>query len=170
MKRTLQLFCMMGIIALFLGGCVAQQGASTPSAASWRNGVKGQWTLNSVEKQSFPSGATVKTIFDEAAIDCFIGSGWNLTGSGKGSITFSQSGSSCNPGAVRDIFWSVNQDKGSTSTQFMFKKIMPGDRPKDVTVGYSLDLISANDNGLVMSMPVDLGGETGYLLFHFSKN
>src|SRR5699024_234709 len=151
MKRTFQLFCMMGIIALFLGGCVAQQGTSTPSAASWRNGVKGQWTLNSVEKQNFPAGATVKSIFDEAAIDCFIGSNWNLSGSGKRAITFSQSSNTCNPGAVHDIFCSINQDKGATSTQFIFKKIMPGDRAKDVTIGYSLDLISANDNSLVMS-------------------
>jgi len=170
MKRTIQLFCMMSMIALFLGACTAQQGNTAPSAASWRNGIKGQWTLASVKKQDFPTGASVKSIFDEAPIDCFIGSNWNLSGSGKGSVTFNESGSACSPGAVRDIFWSVNQDPGSTSTQFMFKKIMPGDRPKDVTVGYSLNLVSANENGLVMSMPLDVGGKTGYLVFHFNRN
>ncbi|HUH19320.1 hypothetical protein [Albibacterium sp.] len=169
MKRTIQLFCLISMIAL-LGACTARQVNNSPTASSWRNGVKGQWTLNSVEKENFPTGASVKTIFDEAAVDCFIGSTWNLTGSGKGSITFSQSGSSCSPGAVRDIFWSINQDPGTTSFQFQFKKIMPGDRAKDVTAGYSLDLVSANNNGLVLSMPLNVNGETSYLVFHFSKN
>lgn len=170
MKRTIQLLCLMSIVALFFGGCRSQQGNAAPSAASWRSGVKGQWTLNSVQKEKFPVGATVKTVFDEAPIDCFIGSTWNLTGSGKGTITFNESGNLCAPGAVRDIFWSINQDKGSSSTQFQFKKIMPGDRAKDVTAGYRLDLVSANDSGLVMSMPLDLAGSTGYLVFTFSKN
>lgn len=170
MKRTIKLFCMMSIVALFLGACSAQQGNTAPSASSWRGAVKGQWTLNSVEKQDFPTGASVKTIFDEAPVNCFIGSTWNLTGSGKGTITFNEAGNLCAPGAVRDIFWSINQDPGSTSSQFMFKKIMPGDKAKDVTVGYSLNLVSANENGLVLSMPLDLSGRTGYLLFHFSRN
>jgi len=160
----------MSIVTLFLGACTAQQGNTSPSASSWRNGVKGQWTLTSVEKESFPTGASVKSIFDEAPVGCFIGSTWNLTGSGKGTITFNEAGNLCAPGAVRDIFWSINQNPGSTSSQFQFKKIMPGDRAKDVTAGYSLDLVSANDNGLVLSMPLDLGGSTGYLVFHFSKN
>src|SRR5690606_35596543 len=169
MKRTIQLFCLISMIAL-LGAFPARQVSNPPAASHWLNGDKGQWTLNSVEKENFPKGASVKTIFDEAAVDCFIGSTWNLTGSGKGSITFSQSGSSCSPGAVRDIFWSINQDPGTTSFQFQFKKIMPGDRAKDVTAGYSLDLVSANNNGLVLSMPLNVNGETSYLVFHFSKN
>lgn len=170
MKQTIKLFCVMSIVALFLGACTAQQANNTPSAASWRSGVKGQWTLNSVEKQDFPKGASVKTIFDEAPVDCFIGSTWNLIPSGKGSIVFNAAGTSCLSGAVRNIFWSINQDPGSSSSQFMFKKIMPGDKAKDVTVGYSLNLVSANANGMALSMPLDLGGSTGYLVFHFSRN
>ncbi|WP_118194005.1 hypothetical protein [Albibacterium indicum] len=170
MKRSIQLFGIIGILALFLGACSAQQGSGGPSASAWRNGVKGQWTLNSVEKDGFPTGASVKTIFEEAPIDCFIGSTWNLTGSGKGSITFSNAGELCAPGAVRDIFWSIFQAEGSSSSQFQFKKIMPGDRPKDVTAGFRLDLMSANDSGLVMRMPVDVGGTTAHLIFNFSRN
>jgi len=170
MNRTIKIVCLVGFAMLFLYGCSAQRGSTSPSASSWRNGVKGQWTLNSISKLDFPSGASVKSIFDEAPIECFIGSTWNLTGSGKGTITFSSDGSLCAPGAVRDIYWSINKEENSDGAQFQFKKIMPGDRAKDVTVGYRLDLVNANESGMTMRMPLDVGGTNpGYLIFDFSK-
>src|SRR5690606_8782201 len=108
MNRITKIICMMGFVALFLYACSAQRSNTSPSAASWRSGVKGQWTLNAIEKENFPTNTKVKSIFDEAPIDCFHGSTWNLTGSGKGTITFSNDGDLCAPGAVREIFWSIN--------------------------------------------------------------
>lgn len=151
-------------------GCSAQRGASSPSASSWKNGVKGVWTLTSIEKDNFPNGASVKNIFDEAPMECFQNSEWNLTASGKGTITFSEAGTSCAPGAVRELFWSIFKEKDLHDAYFQFKKIMPGDKAKDVTAGYRLELVSAMDGTMVMRMPIDAGGaSTSYLIFNFSQ-
>ncbi len=159
-------------VVLVAAGCSSQRtGVSgSPSAAQWRNGVKGQWVLRSIEKGDFPKGVNVKTVFEEAPAECFTGSTWNLAGNGKGSITFSASGQLCAPGAVREIFWSIyNPGKGNGEPQFQFKKIYPGDQAKNVTEGYRLDLQYADANKLTMRMPLQVDGKNAYLILNFER-
>lgn len=170
MTRFIKVLSLIVFSTLLLGSCTAQRGSTGSSLSSWRSAVKGQWTLNSIRKENFPTGASVKSIFDEAPIDCFIGSYWNLTGSGKGYVTFTESGGSCSPGAVREIFWSVVRDEGTNDVGFQFKKILPGDKAKNVTVGYHLDLESVGEGRMTMRMPLEVGNPlSGYLIFDFSK-
>ncbi len=162
------------ILALFLlASCAAQQQGTadgSPSASAWRNGVKGQWVLKSVGKESFPDAFAVKTIFEEAPAECFVGSVWNLPNNGNGSITFNADGKLCAPGAVRNIVWSIyNPGKNMGEPQFQFKKIYPGDRASNVTSGYRLDLAYADAERMVLRMPLDLEGQTGYLVFNFDR-
>ena len=170
MIRFIKVFSLVLFSAMFLSACSAQRGSTDSPLSAWRAAVKGQWTLNTVEKENFPTSASVKSIFDEAPIECFIGSNWDLTGSGKGYITFSESGSMCAPGSVREIFWSVVKEEATGSVRFQFKKILPGDRAKDVTTGYQLDLQSVGNGNMVMRMPLEMGNPTaGYLIFNFSN-
>ena len=170
MNRFIKIFSLLAFVTLFLGSCASQSGNSSTSLAAWKGAVKGQWVLNSIEEENFPRGASVKNVFDEAPKDCFIGSNWNLTGSGKGAITFTSSGSLCAPGAVRDIFWSVAKDEMNNLVGFQFKKILPGDKAKDVSTGYRLELESAGNGTMIMRMPLDVGNsEAGYLVFNFSR-
>lgn len=160
------------VILVMLTACTAQQGAvnGSPSAAAWRNGVKGQWVLKSVDKENFPEAYSVKTIFEEAPAECFIGSVWNLPNNGNGSITFDADGQLCAPGAVRNIVWSIhNPGKEMGEPQFQFKKIYPGDKPSNVTAGYRLDLAYADAEKLVLRMPLDLDGQTSHLVFNFVR-
>lgn len=157
-------------IAAFVSCSSSRQANSSPSAGQWRKGVKGQWVLNAIEKKSFPSGASVKKIFEEAPIECFIGSTWNLAGSGKGSISFNASGELCAPGATRAIHWSIHKPEDGGEPQFQFKKLFPGERAKDVTSGYRLELAYADESTLTMNMPVKAGGnQESYLEFRFVK-
>jgi len=152
--------------------CSSQQGAveGAPSAAAWRSGVKGQWVLQSIDKENFPTAYSVKSVFEEAPAECFIGSVWNLPNNGKGTITFDAEGKLCAPGAVRNIVWSIyNPGKTGGQPQFQFKKIYPGDKPSNVTAGYRLDLSYADADQLVLRMPLDLEGKTGYLVFNFER-
>lgn len=170
MTRFIKIFSLIIFSTLFLGACSTQRGNTGSSLSSWRNAVKGQWTLNSIQKENFPTGASVKSIFDEAPMDCFIDSHWNLTGSGKGYITFTKSGNLCAPGTVREIFWSVVKDEATNNVGFQFKKILPGDKAKNVTTGYHLELQSAGDGKMIMRMPLEVGSPTsGYLVLDFSK-
>ncbi len=158
--------------SFLLWSCSAQQGAASgsPSAAAWRNGVKGQWILHSIDKENFPSAYAVKSVFEEAPAECFIGSVWNLPNNGRGSITFNAEGTLCAPGAVRNIVWSIfNPGKDGGEPQFQFKKIYPGDKPSNVTAGYRLDLSYADADQLVLRMPVNVDGGTVHLVFNFER-
>lgn len=153
-------------------GSSVSSAATGPTASQWNAGVKGQWVLNSVTRQDIPQTYVVKNIFDEAPVDCFIGSIWNLPGGNqRGTITFNTSGTLCADGAVRTILWSIyNPGKMGGQPEFQFKKLYAGEKASNVTSGYRLELSYADDGKLVMKMPVDLGGGSmGYLIFNFTK-
>lgn len=182
-KHILSMLSLFAVIAM-LSSCGAQRkdgsyggnssntSLSGPSASQWKNGVKGTWVLNSVTREDIPQSYTIKNIFDEAPVDCFIGSTWNLpTGNHKGSITFNAEGTLCANGAVRTIIWSIFNPKDmGGQPEFQFKKLYAGDKAANVTTGYRLGLSYTDGQTLVMRMPVDLNGtDTGYLVFNFSR-
>lgn len=172
MNKSLFFLVTLIVGSFFSMACSSQQGAvdGGPAASAWRKGVKGEWVLQSVDKENFPTAYSVKTIFEEAPAACFIGSVWKLPNNGKGSITFDADGKLCAPGAVRDIVWSIyNPGKGNGEPQFQFKKIYPGDKPNNVTAGYRLELAYADADQLTLRMPLDLDGQTGYLAFNFER-
>ncbi len=182
MRKHILSVCTLLALVLVLGSCGAQRktstgGASTstgaqgPSASQWRSGLKGKWVLNSVDREDIPAAYTIKNIFDEAPVDCFVGSVWNLPGGNyRGSITFNTSGTLCADGAVRTIVWSVFDDKsGAQHPQFQFKKIYSGEKASNVTSGYRLNLSYSDGQSLVMRMPIPLDNGTGYLVLNFTK-
>lgn len=169
--KTILNFSTLIIVCLLMGACSSsKQTTSSPSAAQWKRGVRGQWVLNSVEKRNFPAGASVKTIFDEAPITCFIGSTWDLIANGKGAITFAADGELCAPGATRNIFWSIYKPENGAEPQFQFKKLYPGEKAKDITEGYRLDLAYADGQTMTLNMPVNVGSNSdAFLEFKFTK-
>ncbi len=180
-KRILSFLSLLTMV-LILGSCGAPKkatsndgGAATsqgPSASQWRSGVKGKWVLNSVQRENIPSSYTIKNIFDEAPVDCFIGSIWDLPGGNqRGSITFNADGTLCANGAVRTIVWSIfSPGKTGGEPSFQFKKIYAGDKAANVTSGYRLDLSFADENALTMRMPIPLNQGQGYLVFNFTRS
>ncbi|TDS14059.1 hypothetical protein [Sphingobacterium paludis] len=182
-KHILSVLATLAIV-LVLGSCGAQRkststsagastaaGASGPSAGQWRSGLKGKWVLNSVDREDIPAAYTIKNIFDEAPVDCFIGSVWNLPGGNyRGTITFNAAGTLCADGAVRTIVWSVFDGKNNAEyPQFQFKKIYSGEKASNVTSGYRLNLSYSDGQSLVMRMPIPLDNGTGFLVLNFSR-
>lgn len=182
-KHLLSIMSLFAVV-LLMTSCGAQKkgsgsssssvssAASGPSASQWSSGVKGNWVLNSVTRQDIPQSYVIKNIFDEAPVDCFIGSIWSLPGGNqRGTITFNTSGTLCADGAVRTILWSIyNPGKMGGEPEFQFKKLYAGEKASNVTSGYRLNLSYADQDRLVMKMAVDLdGGKTGYLIFNFDK-
>lgn len=170
--KTLRLFASVLLGLSVLSACTVKQQASErgPSATQWKSGVRGTWVLQSIDKENFPNDHSVKTIFEEAPPECFVGSVWNLPSNGSGNIRFEATGRLCAPGAVRNIHWSIfNPGTQGGEPQFQFKKIYPGDQAKNVTSGYRMELSYADENSLVMRMPLNVGGKQGFLVFNFEK-
>lgn len=170
-------------MVVFLSSCGAQKKSSMggatssvntnqgPTASQWKAGVRGVWVLNSVEREDIPKAYTIKNIFDEAPVECFIGSVWNLPGGNhRGSITFNSGGTLCADGAVRTIVWSIFDPKnGYDQPEFQFKKIYSGEKASDVNSGYRLKLSYADEDNLEMRMPIPLDDGQGFLVFRFQK-
>jgi hypothetical protein len=148
----------LSLIFLF-AACSTPQNATTTNVS--RGKFTGTWTLNNVSYQGLVQGA-VQNVFDQAAPEAFVGSTWKLTNSGNGVYTLSN-------GTAQTIFWSV-YNGGTTGTQFQFKKIYQGDKPKNVAEGYRLDIASNDGNAMVLKSPVEVGGSTGYIIYSFTKN
>jgi hypothetical protein len=72
-------------------------------------------------------------------------------------------------GTSQTIYWSV-YNGGTTGTQFQFKKIYQGDKPKNVAEGYRLDIASNDGKSMVLKSAVDVGGTNGYIIYSFTKN
>lgn len=163
----------MAILLFIAGACSTPQNNvnTSPSALAWRNGIKGKWELIKIDRDRIPSEYTVKTLFEEAPPECFIGSIWTLPTGGHGNIRFTSSGRLCAPGAVRNIFWNIfSPVPGKGEPKFQFKKIYPGDLPKHVSVGYQLELAYADEETLRMIMDVPMAnGRSGFLVFHFKR-
>src|SRR5690606_18922576 len=179
MRKYILSVCTIFTLLVLMASCGAQRKSSAggalgndgPSAREWRNGLKGKWVLNSVDREDIPAAYTIKNIFDEAPVDCFIGSVWTLPGGNhQGSIAFSAAGTLCADGAVRTIVWSVHDGtKEGAYPQFQFKKIYSGERARNVTSGYRLDLSYSDGQSLVMRMPIPLDNGTGNLVLNFSR-
>ncbi len=180
MRKHIFSIVTMVVAIIVLASCGAQKrptngsvstGVEGPTASQWKSGLKGKWVLNSVDRENIPAAYTIKNILDEAPVDCFIGSVWNLPGGNfKGSISFNATGTLCADGAVRTIVWSVYDAQAAGQyPQFQFKKIYAGEKAQNVTTGYRLDLSYSDGQSLVMRMPIPLDNGSGFLVFNFSR-
>jgi hypothetical protein len=160
MKKLVQNTLILGFVAVFLSACSTTNTATSTSQPS-RSDVSGNWTVNNVTLEGFPAGYSVGKVFDLANYQEFQGSTWDLKGGGTGTITLTN-------GAVQPIYWSVN--KATSIHTFQFKKLMDGQKPKDVTTGYTLEFGDVSNGTAVFRTPVSLGnGQTGYVNLTFAK-
>lgn len=160
MKKIFQTSIAILSVILVLSACSGQK--NTVSNNVSRGKFVGTWTLNNVSYDGLLQNA-VQNVFDQAPPEAFTGSTWKLTNSGNGVYTLSN-------GASQTIFWSV-YNGGSTGTQFQFKKIYQGDKPKNVAEGYRLDIAGNDGSTMTLKAPVAIGSNgTGYIIYSFTKS
>lgn len=157
MKAIIKSTFILGFVAIF--AACSPRTATTPSVS--RGDVSGKWMVTSVNMDGFPAGTSAGRVFDMANAQDFQGSTWDLNGGGSGSITLTN-------GAVQPIYWSVNRTTAMPT--FQFKKLMDGQKAKDVETGYSLEFGDVSGKTAIFKTPVMLGnGQTAYINFTFAK-
>ena len=158
MKKLFQTSIAILSVLFIMSACSSQK--NTTSSNVSRGKFVGTWTLNNVSYDGLVQNA-VQNVFDQAPPEAFVGSTWKLTNSGNGLYTLAN-------GASQTIFWSV-YNGGTTGTQFQFKKLFEGDKAKNVTEGYRLDIANADGSAMTLKSPVAIGGGKGYIIYSFSK-
>lgn len=160
MKAILKSSLLLALVALIFSACSSTNKATSTSAVS-RSDISGKWTVTNVTLDNFPTGYSVGRVFDLADYQDFQGSTWDLNGGGSGSITLAN-------GTVQPIYWSLN--KTTSVPTFQFKKLMDGQKAKDVETGYSLEFGNVSDGSAVLKSPVSLSsGQVGYVNLTVAK-
>ncbi len=160
MKRILLIAALAFGVLVTLDSCSPKTTSGT--VAVKRGDVSGNWVLSNITFENIPEIA-VKSFLGENSYKCFIGSTWNLTGSGNGTYNLPAS-TSCEA-KTQNIFWSVS----TADETFQFKKINEGEKPKNITDGYRLMLSSASNSNMVIKSPIEYGNGSAYVVLNFTK-
>jgi hypothetical protein len=158
MKTIFKSTLILGFVAV-IAACSPKTTTTAPTVS--RGDVSGKWMVTSVNMEGFPAGTSAGRVFDLANAQDFQGSTWDLKGGGTGTISLTN-------GAVQPIYWSVNRTTATPT--FQFKKLMDGQKPKDVETGYSIEFGDVSGQTAVFKTPVMLsGGQTAYINLTLAK-
>ncbi|RAJ10548.1 lipocalin-like protein [Chitinophaga skermanii] len=164
MKKIFGAIVAMGMAAVILSACSSSQKA--PTANSQKRAAMGTWVLNNISFEGVPSDLRVTTVLNGIPYKCLQGSVWTLPGNYYGTYTTSVSDQGCQPGTQRIVWGTINQN-GVIMLQF--KEIYEGEKPKNVTEGFRVELTSVDGNSMVWRAPFAAGNQTAYVVYQFSK-
>ncbi len=160
MKKLSQYLVILLAATVILSACSTSKNAVTGASNVSRGKFTGTWTINNISYDGIVPQA-VQNVFDQAPPADFMGSTWKLTNSGNGIYTLQN-------GTSQTIFWSVNNDAGS-SQLFQFKKLYQGDKAQKVTQGYQLVIAGNDGNSMTLKSPIAVGDKTAYIIYSFTK-
>lgn len=106
-------------------------------------------------------------LFDDASPACFQNSVWVLPHNGNGTYTIN-GGTECGDG-TRNIVWSVRNDQQSGQKKFQLKVINGTQKPKNVTVGYMLDISNITASGFTLYSPTEVDGKQCDVYYNFVR-
>ncbi len=164
MKRITS-YCSVGLLiamVAFLSACsVSKEGRTMKKT------INGDWTLQTANVEGITSKLKAK-IFNEADLDCFIGSSWSFNSNNSlGSYTFTGSATGCTS-LKRDIRWSVYEPKDAEK-EFQFKRLDEKLKSIDDNNGFRLSVASLTDNTMQLKSPITFEGKAGYIVYNFVK-
>ncbi|HYQ59141.1 MAG TPA: hypothetical protein VEP89_17485 [Draconibacterium sp.] len=154
-----QKFLLLALLT-FLMAC-----STTKQVRTSQKGLKGDWTLASITTAQ-GNIVAIKTLFDQASPDCFEGSQWSFV-SNNNSGTYSFMDVAC-LNATHSIKWFMEED--GEDIYFLWKFIPDGVKPKDVTAGYKLKLLSESETEFVLVQDASFEGDIISIYYQFVRN
>lgn len=155
MKKALLLM----LSVAFFASCSTTQNVVKKSTKDFR----GDWTLTSVVPRE--KGIKVINLFNQAPENCFVGSSWHLVANNN-SGNYAFSSVSC-PSEPNKISWHMTNEEGTT--YFWFKRILPGEKAKNVLTGYKLKVEDLSDYQAHLSQEVPIDGQKTIIDYYFTK-
>lgn len=162
MKKLLPAFLVLAISIL-----MSCSGSKKAVKTASREDLKGKWQLVSTAVEGVINTTDLRiTSFDDAALNCFEGSEWNLPNNGYGSYTISKQG--CSNGA-RQILWSYRYIDNHPYFNFKNMDGVKKSDSKKVQEGYSLEVTDFGKGFFTAKSPVSFEGKTIYITYNFKK-
>lgn len=151
-----------GVAGLFaVTSCSTIQKAKTSQAQrSEFLKMKGDWEITSID---YDKSFKIKPFDENADASCFIGSKWSfIPNNYTGSYTLN-GGGDC-PSVMQPIKIDEN-----SSNQFLFKKLENGVKAKNITAGYSLDLVNQSADQFTLQQNVPFEGQNVKVTYNFQR-
>lgn len=161
----MKLYLNVGLVVLlmtFLGSC-----AVSKDGRNMKKTINGSWTLETINVEGFT--AKIKaTVFNEADMDCFIGSDWNfIANNSMGSYTLPSTSVGC-PHITRTIRWSIFEPKDA-EREFQFKRLDDKKNPLDDNDGFRLSVASLTANTMQLKSAITYQSKAGFIVYNFVK-
>lgn len=148
------------VLIVALASCTASK-----QNRSYQSAINGSWTLSSVTHPNNP-GEYTAVLFNIANAPCYNGSTWNfVSNNSTGNYTFANPGCGTDPNYIR---WSI-YEPGDGSYWFQFKPIDEKKKSTNNNAGYRLNILSLNENSMVLSTNVQVDGSPFSLHLNFTK-
>jgi hypothetical protein len=156
MKKIL----LLAMMAFGIFSCKTTSATSTKLDNKSEVGMKGNWTIVSVE---YPSKDNIKVnSFGLADSQCFVGTTWKfISNNNKGEMTMDKG--NC-PQFSSPITWFVNKEG-----QFVLKVLNAGEKAKRVRDGYVLSVENQTPTSFELVDKVDVLGKMTRVVYQFSK-
>ncbi|MDO9374121.1 MAG: lipocalin family protein [Bacteroidota bacterium] len=161
LKRNLRLLLAFSLVISFTACSVSKEGRSI------RKSINGDWNLQSVNVEGIDSKLKAK-VFNEADLECFIGSSWNfVSNNGMGSYTLVGNTSGCSS-LTRSIRWSVYEPKGADK-EFQFKRLDDKKNPMDDNNGFRMAVGTLTETTMQLKSAITFEGKAGNIVYNFVK-
>ncbi|WP_300669988.1 lipocalin family protein [Soonwooa sp.] len=161
---------LLGVLgtSLFLTSCktanaadsntVSAKEAQTRRAEALK--MKGTWEITSVD---YDKSYKIKPFDEGADAQCFVGSQWKLIPNNyTGSYTIN-GGGAC-PTVTQPISFEVTK-----FNEFKFKKVMTGEKAKQVTAGYVMELQNLSQSNFTLVQNVNFEGSPIKVYYNFQR-
>ena len=160
-KSLYNLFVLTILLGLFSACSVSKEGRSMKKT------INGDWNLLTVNIEGIDSKLKAK-VFNEAPLDCFIGSNWNfVSNNGMGSYTLASTSADCQA-VTRNIRWSVYEPKDAEK-EFQFKRLDDKKNPMDDNNGFRLSVGALTENTMQLKSAITFEGKAGNIVYNFVK-
>jgi len=161
LKRRLTLLLSLIVVIAFSACSVSKEGRSI------RKTINGDWNLQTVNVEGINSKLKAK-VFNEAELECFIGSNWNfISNNSTGSYTLAGSPSGC-PSLTRSIRWSVYEPKDAEK-EFQFKRLDEKKNPMDDNNGFRMAVGVVTETTMQLKSAITFEGKAGNIVYNFVR-
>lgn len=129
--------------------------------------LSGSWTLQTVNIEGITEKFAPK-LFNEADLNCFIGSSWNfIADNHSGSYTLIGGSTGCST-LQRNIRWSVNEQKDAPR-EFQFNRLDANNKPMDDKDGFRLSITALEGNTMQLKSAITFEQKPGNIVYNFVK-
>ncbi len=150
---------LLGITGAFLSVSCSTAKIAQADRADYLK-MKGDWRITSV---NYDRSLSIKPFDSGADAQCFVGSVWHLVPNNN-TGSYSINGTGDCPTLTQPISFHVQS--GNT---FLFKKVGEGEKAKNVTAGYALNLVEQSETHFTLQQNVPYEGANVQVVYHFEK-